>query len=108
MTPWHLTPTVLDTIAAMRRHLPLRVETRRHEHVITTDEWQAFNDPFVSSLAAWRNQIDPYSPVMAEDVAAAVSGQRLRGVHWIGDDAGLDALRAEIDAAMAARWEEAA
>jgi hypothetical protein len=100
-TPWHHTPAALDLIAVLFC-TSLPVENRSHTYVITRDEWQAFTGPLYAQLeAAWR-AFEP-SDIHPRDVAAAVTGQRLRGVHFIDDEPRLLALRDELAAVVVLR-----
>jgi hypothetical protein len=97
--PWHHTPAALDVIAALFR-ASLPVEDCSHSYVRTRDEWQAFTGSLYAQLeAVWRAS-EP-SDIHPRDVAAAFTGQRLRGVHFLCDEAGLLALRDELEAVLA-------
>jgi hypothetical protein len=101
MTPWHQTPAALDVIATLFR-TSLPIEDRAHTYVTTRDEWQVFTGPLYAQLeAVWRAS-EP-SDIHPRDVAAAVTGQRLRGVHFLCDEAGLLALQGELEEVLFGR-----
>jgi hypothetical protein len=94
--PWYLHPQVLELLAVMRG-TELRTVWGRDSF---GDEYHRFADPLVSSLEAWAAHLQLFSSVRARDVAAAVTGARLVGVHSLSDEAGLIALGDEIDGAL--------
>lgn len=98
MTAWYLNPGPLAIIERIRDH-ELVVCTKRDTYLTTADEWQRFDDVFVSSLDAWHEQDGRCSAIGAQQVACAATGQRLVG-DWT-DEAVLLRLRGEIDAALA-------
>ena len=101
-TPWYLAAEVLDVLALIRGET-LAVTSCTDDTGRVREEWQRFDDVFVSSLEAWRGHLDPASPVLACDVAAAVTGMRLVGTHYLSDEAGLVAIRDRVAAALAGR-----
>lgn len=108
MARWFEKLEVLDILAMIWDDTGLLVENREQTFGNKRETWQEFTDGFVTSLETWRCQIDPYARPSAQDVAAAATGIRLCNVHWLSDEEGLLTLRAEIDAALAARAAAAA
>lgn len=101
-TLWYLAPEVLDVLALIRG-TTLKVTACTDTIGRIREEWQRFDDVFVSSLEAWRGEIDPRARAHACDVAAAVTGQRLVGTHYLSDEPALIAIRDAVNVALAAR-----
>lgn len=104
--PWYLVPEVLDILSVIRGK-ELRIVNRQAFYGSNRDDWQDFDDGFVSSLDAWlakafdEGGYDCRTRVC--DLVAAVTGQRLSGIHFLSDEPELLQLADAVDAALDAR-----